>query len=336
MSEKIIYAGNKGLTNLGNTCYMNSALQCLSHLLVFHPLNEHFNEKCKDLDSCLMKEWYEFQRKMWSNNNLGTINTMSLIKHFQMGCQENDIYFQNFNQNDIEEFLTYFLELLHKCIKTEISFTQKIDVKDEGDKIIKKSYDTWKKFYEKDYSYIVNNFHSQLLSITSCPKCDYCTTNHEPIQILSLEIPETAETLYDCLDKYTAKFELDTDNSWKCDQCGEKVNSNKKIMLWKSSDVLIITLKRFTKNRKINANISYPMNLNMKKYNLNFGTNQSNIYSLQSMGIHDGGLGGGHYYAVCKNQLDKQWREYNDSSVNNITEERVLSYNPYLFVFKRN
>ena len=30
-------AGNKGLANLGNTCYMNAAIQCLSHLLEFHP-----------------------------------------------------------------------------------------------------------------------------------------------------------------------------------------------------------------------------------------------------------------------------------------------------------
>ena len=35
-------SGNKGLVNLGNTCYMNAAIQCLSHLLEFHPKNTSF------------------------------------------------------------------------------------------------------------------------------------------------------------------------------------------------------------------------------------------------------------------------------------------------------
>ena len=43
-----------------------------------------------------------------------------------------------------------------------------------------------------------------------------------------------------------------------------------------------------------------------------YNSDKKNTYALQSMAIHSGGLGGGHYYAVCKNYLDDSWYEYND------------------------
>ena len=78
-----------------------------------------------------------------------------------------------------------------------MSFSTKVE--DEADKINLKSNQTWQRFYEKDYSYIVENFYSQLLGITSCTDCEYYTTNHDPIQVLSLEIPKDSHSLNCCL-----------------------------------------------------------------------------------------------------------------------------------------
>ena len=333
-----INAGNKGLINLGNTCYMNSVLQCLSHLLTFHPKNEGFFNECSNLEDGLMHEWFQFQRKMWSNDNSETVTPINLLRCFRQICSEKDLYFENFNQNDVDEFLTIFLDLLHESIKRKVTINlrNKNDKESESSKIVIKGFETWKRFYENDYSYIVENFYSQLLCLTICPECYYFTSNHDPIQVISLEIPENAETIYDCFDNYTKKRILDKDNMWKCDKCNQKVQPHQKTLLFKTSEILIILLKRYTSSlRKNNKFIRYPMNLHLKDYNKNYGTKSSNIYSLNGFCIHSGSLGGGHYYAVSKNFLDKNWYEYNDSSVNKISIEKTLKYTPYLFFYKR-
>jgi len=333
--SKEINAGNKGLVNLGNTCYMNSALQCLSHLLTFHPHNEKYFHQCENLKDCLMKEWFEFQRKMWSNDTSGAQTPILLLQCFQRCCSDQNYFFDNFDQNDVDEFLTLFLDLLHQSITRKVKITYSKNVEDEGDKIIKKSLDVWKRFYENDYSYIVENFYSQLLSLTTCPECDYYTSNHDPVQVISLEIPENGTSLKDCFKEYTKKVELDDDNLWKCDKCKSEVQSEKKILLWRTSDILILLLKRYTRHTKINKFIEYPFTLSLNKFNMNYGTTQKNAYSLQSFSVHQGGLGGGHYFAVCKNQLDGQWREYNDSQVSVVSKSEVQKYTPYLFFYKR-
>ena len=328
-------AGNRGFINFGTTCYLNSALQCLSHIDVLN--DNKFKEHCikyKKNDSPLLNEWFDIQDKMWSDNHDGAIHTMNFIKVFMDKCREKSIEFNSFIQNDTSEFLIYFLDFIHE----EISRKIKLNITGDANTVISKLYTNnllqFKKNFENDYSYIVEKFYSRTLSITGCTECGYKTDNHEPVQIISLTLKSNYNSLYDCLDEYVKTFILDCDNKWKCDKCSEMVSPEKKTIFWDFSPIVIILIKKYNENGVIENKIDYPINLDLNKYKLNYKKESCN-YELCGTCVHLGGLNGGHYYSICKNIIDEGWRVYNDSNVSQIKESEVFNNHPYCLFYKR-
>lgn len=331
---------SKGFTNLGNTCYMNAALQCLTHIPELSLDCEDFTKCIKkrdnNNDSTLIREWLNFQHRIWKEDDeQNVVSTERILKAFIIKCQHENILFESFNQNDTTDFLNTFMDLLHGSVKRKVNITITGEPKNNYDQLKLKSINTWKNFFEDSYSHIIINFYSQLLSVTTCPKCDYATTNHEPIMAPTLTLKEDYKTLYDCLDEFIEDEVLDTENTWKCDKCKECVQPQKKINFWNLAPILILSIKQFRLNKKINKHIEFPEELNMEKYCVNIKKNKLN-YKLSGVCIHSGGLNGGHYYAMCKDYNDDVWRVHNDSHVSETTIENVLKQTPYCFFYTRN
>jgi ubiquitin carboxyl-terminal hydrolase 8 len=333
-------SGKRGLSNLGNTCYMNSILQCLSHLQVFNPINQELLKEChkyKGRESFnLMNKWNELLTELWSDNSdSDVVNPREFLKCFLLEIKTKVKSFDGFHQNDIDEFLSILMEFLHNSLKKRVNITVNGKPKNKTDEIALDSIRVWKHTFKDDYSYIIKKFYSQYLMVTSCSECDYITTNHDPVMVLTLPIPQNDSTLVQCLDDYTEIDKLDCDNSWKCDKCHKLTSPDRKIMLWNCSDVLTILLKRYD-NRllKNNARISFNEILDISKYNINYEENL-NLYSLSGISIQSGGLEGGHYYAVCKNINDNKWYIYDDSNVSECSLDRVLNENPYCLFYER-
>ena len=148
-------------------------------------------------------------------------------------------------------------------------------------------------------------------------------------------------TLDDLFDFFCSDEYLDNDNEWTCLKCKNKVKAKKNFSLYFLPRILIICLKRFSREQsyfgdysKNNELINFPLeNLDLGKYVCGPDKNYSK-YDLFAVSQHFGGTGGGHYTAVCKN-YDGKWYDYNDSSCSLSSPERVVSSSAYVLFYRK-
>ena len=123
-------------------------------------------------------------------------------------------------------------------------------------------------------------------------------------------------SLGDCLDEFGREEILSENDAWYCPRCKEHRRASKTFELWKSPDILVIHLKRFSANRgfrdKIDVMVDFPVEgLDLTRRVASQEEGKSPIYDLFAVDNHYGGLGGGHYTAFARNFVDGRWYEYN-------------------------
>lgn len=150
-------------------------------------------------------------------------------------------------------------------------------------------------------------------------------------------------SLYTCLELFTTREQLSSNDTWYCPECKKHVEATKKFDLWRLPEVLVVHLKRFQFNRynrdKLETFIDYPINgLDLTPHiQHNLSGNTHRIYDLFAVSNHYGGLGGGHYTAFAKIQRKNQWYKFDDSYTSPINEQDVRDSSGYvLFYLARN
>ena len=327
--------GLTGLANLGNTCFMNASLQCLSHTYPFNDFLKQgvYKQKIKQKPSSLvLMEWDKLRDMIWSENCIispgGFLTSVQKVAKIQ----EKHL-FTGFAQNDLPEFLTFIIDCFHTAIMREVNMNIKGSILAEKDKVAKKCFDMMKNMYKKEYSEILDIFYGIHVSCVKGEDSATLSCNPEPFLMLDLPIPPGGTTLVECFDEYTKKERLDDDNQYINDE-GIKVVA-KQIEFWKFPDVLIITLKRFTNSVEKNlCLVDFPLdNLDLSKYVVGYDHKSFN-YELYGICNHSGGVMGGHYYAYVKNANNK-WYHFNDSRVQEIKEDKLKTPAAYCFFYRK-
>tara|TARA_B110000444_G_scaffold259863_1_gene304930 strand:+ start:5133 stop:6164 length:1032 start_codon:yes stop_codon:yes gene_type:complete len=342
MSIDLSKYNNKGLTglaNLGNTCYINSCMQMLSHC---YPLNEIINNidtnsLNKIDDSILLVEWNNLRNLMWSQNCIispkrfvNTVQKTSLNKNIEL--------FSGFAQNDLPEFLVFIIDCFHNSLKRKVLMNITGTPINETDELAKECFNMIKNMYSETYSELLNLFYGIHVSLLySEDNLSRLSITPEPFSLIDLPIPENIHScdIYNCLDLYVTSEILSGDNAWYNEKTKDKQNVNKCINFWSFPEILIISFKRFNNfNKKINTIITTPTeNLDLSKYVVGYDK-ETYKYDLFGICNHSGGCTGGHYTSIVKN-ANNNWYHFNDTSVTEINKNNIITNKGYCYFYKK-
>ena len=336
-------SGLSGLTNLGNTCFLNSCMQVISHtyeLNQFLDLETYKRRLKNQYDSALLIEWDELRKILWTENCI--VSPVKFVKTVQKLAQikDKDI-FTGYDQNDLSEFLIFVIDCFHNALSREVNMNIQGTPENDRDKIALLCFEKIKQMYSKDYSEIWNIFYgihvSRLIEVETNK---VMSMTPEPFFIINLPIPQNnkSPSLLDCFDLYVEGEILDGDNSVLNETTGKKVAAQKNLTFWSLPTILVIDIKRYNvSNRKNQILIDFPLtDLNLSKYVIGYNK-ETYIYDLYGVCNHGGSVLGGHYTSYVKNSNDK-WYHYNDTSVTEVIQtqvQQIISSKAYCFFYRK-
>ena len=346
--EKYKDKGLTGLTNMGNTCFINSCIQILSHTYELNDFlhSESYKKKLKNkYESVLLVEWDELRKLMWNENCI--ISPGKFIKTIQKLAQIKKINsFAGYSQNDLPEFLLFTIDCFHTALSRDVKMSIIGDISNNTDKMAVQCFEMIKKMYSREYSEIWSLFYgihiSQIISlkedVNKKGEVNVLSNSPEPYFIINLSLPleNKCPSLIDCFELYVQGEVLSGENAWFNENTQKKEDVIKKISYWSFPTILVIDIKRFnSQNRKNQIIVDFPLeNLDLSKYVVGY-KKEAYIYDLYGICNHSGSVQGGHYTAFIKNANGK-WYHYNDTNIMEISDlKKLITPSAYCFFYRK-
>ncbi|XP_071329659.1 ubiquitin carboxyl-terminal hydrolase 36 isoform X1 [Trachinotus anak] len=322
--QKMLFPGNKltlkwervyrvgaGLHNLGNTCFLNSTVQCLTYTppLANYLLSKEHSRACHQSGFCMICIMQNHIIQAFANTG-NAIKPVSFIRdlkkiarHFRFGSQE-----------DAHEFLRYTIDAMQKAC---LNGYPKLDRQTQATTLVHQI------------------FGGYLRSRVKCSICKSVSDTYDPYLDIAVEIRQAANIVR-ALELFVKPDVLSGENAYMCAKCKKKVPATKRFTVHRTSNVLTLSLKRFANfsGGKITKDVGYPEFLNIRPY-MSQSSGDPVMYGLYAVLVHSGySCHAGHYYCYVK-ASNGQWYQMNDSMVHSSNIKVVLNQQAYVLFYLR-
>ena len=253
-----------GGRNLGNTCFMNSSIACISNCteLTYYFLCGDYKkdinkENENGMQGELAKKWGELLYKYWVQNT-----EVGNPQEFKYTIGQKAVRFKGYGQQDSNEFMNIFLDFLNEDLNsTTIKEYVELDEKKDNESDEECSRRFWESNLKRNDSIITDLFCGQFKSTIICPKCNWISITFEPFYSLNLPIKrnkrkQNKQFIYKNLDEYqffyipkygirnTYKIEIkDIPNTTKIGECFELLKSEENLRKINNANFLKINFK---------------------------------------------------------------------------------------------
>jgi len=341
---------------MGNTCFLNSALQALLRCAPIGPffLSDRVTVREESSKKEMVVAFRTLMRDFWavqppppgSGQRPSMMPGGFLQSLYRILHETGDDWHRRGQQSDATEAIQHILEYLHDGMYRPVVMEYSGDAVTANQRSQMAALHSWSAYYSKEYSPIIEQFYGQTRIVVKCTECDNETERFEPYLTVKAPIPgasvsgAAAPTLTQCVEE---GFASETIDGYVCTPCGKRTKATKREFISRLPPVSLVSLKRFInlprppfghELRKVRGRIAWDLDaFDMTPWKAFprdpfTGLVEPSVLTTMAIVEHWGTMHGGHYRMFARTSTG--WICCDDSSVTPVPQSDVITDDSYV------